>query len=147
LRTTDRGWSFGRQLVKLGLLGDQDLAHAERRRVLSVARAAIGLRSGQYACEAGAVAGDAMPNQAIEVPRVVAEGVLTTWEPKAKPGAEPKPAAAPSTDKPASAAAPSKAPTRLGPIIVLLLSIALLAGAGYIAWRGWAEMQSAPESP
>ena len=80
LRTTDRGWSFGRQLVKLGLLSEHDLARAERRRVLSIARVAIGLRSGQYACESGAVAGDAMPNQALEVPRVVAEGMLTTWE-------------------------------------------------------------------
>ena len=81
LRTTDRGWAFGRQLVKLGLLTDLDLSRTERRRVLGIAQAALGLRSGQYSCESGAVAGDAMPNQGIEIPRVVAEGVLMTWEP------------------------------------------------------------------
>lgn len=80
LRTTDRGWSFGRQLVRIGLVEEQALSRSERRRVLAIAQATLGLRSGQYACEAGAVAGDAMPNQAIEVPRVVAEGVLSTWD-------------------------------------------------------------------
>jgi hypothetical protein len=80
LRTTDRGWSFGRQLVKLGLVEEPALARSERRRVLSIALATLGLRSGQHACVSGAVAGDAMPNQAIEVPRVVAEGVLSTWD-------------------------------------------------------------------
>ena len=79
-RTTDRGWSFGKQLVKMGMLDDQSLTRTERRRVLAIAQATLALQSGQYACEAGTVAGDAMPNQALEVPRVVAEGVLSAWD-------------------------------------------------------------------
>lgn len=80
LRVTDRGWMFGRQLVRAGLLQEKDLARVERRRVVQLVEATLSLRTGTYACESGTVAGDAQPQQALEVPRLVAEGVLTYWD-------------------------------------------------------------------
>lgn len=80
LRTPDRGWSFGKQLVRAGLLQDKDVGRVERRRVVQLAESVLGLRSGTYACEPGQLAGDAQPQQGLEVPRLVAEGVLTLWD-------------------------------------------------------------------
>jgi hypothetical protein len=79
-RLPDRGYAFGRQLVKLGMLSDDDLRRAERRRVVAIAEATLALRTGTYACEPGVLAGDAQPPQGIEVPRIVAEGMLMHWE-------------------------------------------------------------------
>lgn len=80
LRATDRGWSFGRQLVRSGMLQERDLLRVERRRVIVLVEATLGLRTGTYACESGTLAGDAQPQQTLEVPRLVAEGVLTFWD-------------------------------------------------------------------
>jgi len=79
-RLPDRGYAFGRQLVKLGMLSEDDLRRAERRRVVAIAEATLALRTGTYSCEPGVLAGDAQPPQGIEIPRIVAEGMLMHWE-------------------------------------------------------------------
>jgi hypothetical protein len=75
----DRGAALGRQLVRTGHLSDRDLAAAERRRSIAVAEATVAARTGAYRAEAGATGAESAA-QGLEVARVIATGVLKSWE-------------------------------------------------------------------
>lgn len=75
-----RDHSFARQLVRLGLIDAETLQRAERDRVVAIAERVLALRTGEYRAIPGQAAGDASPPQVLEVPRLVATGILGRWE-------------------------------------------------------------------
>jgi hypothetical protein len=80
VKATRRDYSFGKQLVRLNLVDEVRLRRSERQRVIAVVEKVLALRTGEYRVEAGAVAGDALPPQMFDVPRLVATGVLKGWD-------------------------------------------------------------------
>lgn len=79
LGAADRGLAFVRRLVKLGLVDEATVESAERSRVVGLAERVLALRSGLYRCEVGAPPAEMVP-QALEVPQLVATGVLGRWD-------------------------------------------------------------------